>query len=387
MSESSTYTVISTGQLQEDFGLEDVKNSFAKLFKTTPEKAGNYVGVQKILKKDLELAKAKALKSRLEQIGMVIALKEHKSEVKNDGMSLSIEKKQPLKEDTTMTCPKCNLHQQKAEQCTGCGVYVKKLLAPSASDTVIGPSTIIKAPQDTKQDDPQSSAIQAAPTNVSVKQDKALNIKGVGAAAVVAIIGALLWKYITVWFGYEFAIIAIGIGAAVGIVAVMFESQGVATGVICAIFTLLSIFGGKYMAMSHLQETWTQDITAAIEGEEDIYREYYQQDLKAAEAFGDGIDDKKELIAFLSEHGYSEYYSVKNISDAEIADFNEYVVPHLKRITETNPSFEEWLEGSFQENVDAMSTTSLMFLDFGLMGIVFLFLGVGTAFKMGIGEG
>ena len=155
---------------------------------------------------------------------------------------------------------------------------------------------------------------------------------------------------------------------------------------ICAVFTLMSIFGGKYMAMSHMQETWTQDITAAIEGEEDIYREYYQQDLKAAEAFGDGIEDKKELITFLSEHGYSEYYDVENISDAEIADFNEYVVPHLKRITETNPSFEEWLEGSFQENVEAISTTSLMFLDFGIMGIVFLFLGIGTAFKMGLGE-
>jgi hypothetical protein len=140
------------------------------------------------------------------------------------------------------------------------------------------------------------------------------------------------------------------------------------------------------MAMSHLQNTWAEDITAVIEGEEQIYQEYYYQDLRAAEAFGDGIEDKTELIAFLKEHGYEEYYDVDNISDVEIADFNEYVVPHLKRITETKPSFEEWLKGSFQENIQDVSTATLVFFDFGLMGIVFLFLGVGTAFKMGMGN-
>ncbi len=385
MSEMSTYTVISTGQLQEDFGLEEVKNSFAKLFKTTPEKASAYVGVKKILKKNLDHSKAHKLKARLEQIGMVVALKENKQATSADAMSLSVEDKAPTKEDTTMTCPKCNLRQEKAEQCSGCGVYVEKLLAPSATDTVIGQSTIMKAPP--IEDPSNATGITTAPTMQTSSGAKGINLVGIAAAAGVAVVGALLWKYITVWFGYEFAIIAIGIGAGVGIAAVMFESEGVATGIICAIFTLLSIFGGKYMAMSYLQETWSQDITAAIEGEEDIYRDYYQQDLKAAEAFGDGIEDKKELVAFLKEHGYEEYYDVDNISEAEIADFNEYVVPHLKRISETTPSFEEWLQGSFQENVEDLSTSSLVFLDFGLMGILFLLLGVGTAFKMGMGEG
>ena len=379
MNDLSTYMVISTGQLQENFGLEDVKNSFAKLFKTTPEKAGTYVGAQKILKKNLELSKAQALKTRLEQIGMVIALKEHKP-VTTSASSLSIEEKVPTKEDTTMTCPKCNLRQEKAEQCTGCGVYVKKLLAPSANDTIIGQTTIMKKPEVPVQENSEYSS------SLSTSKSKSLKIAGIAAAGVVAVLGALLWKYITVWFGYEFAIIAIGIGFAVGIAAVMFESEGVATGVICAIFTLLSIFGGKYMAMSSLQETWVQDITTAIEGEEETYRKYYEQDIAAAKAFGNGIEDRKELIAFLSEHGYSEFYDVENITGAEIADFNEYVVPHLKRISKTNPTFDEWLKGTFSENVQEMSTASLMFIDFGIMGIVFLFLGVGAAFKMGMGE-
>jgi len=399
MSDASTYSVISTGQIHDDFGITDVQESFAKLFKTTPEKASAYVGAQKILKKDLDHTKAQALKSRLESIGMVISLKEHKPASVADPMALSIEKMAPAKEDTTMTCPKCDLRQEKAEQCSGCGIYVNKLLAPDQS-TVNITSVSTPALKNTKNEsDITLSASTRSDTNsnesevnattitpaISVNKDKSLNIVGIGAAAGAAVVGALLWKYITVWFGYEFAIIAIGIGAAVGIAAVMFESEGVATGIICAIFTLLSIFGGKYMATSSLQESWAQDITSAIVGEEEIYQEYYQQDLKAAETFGDGIEDKEKLVAFLEEYGYLEIYAVDEIGEYEIADFNEHVVPHLKRISETNPSFEEWLKGSFEENIKDLPTASLMFLDFGIMGIVFLFLGIGTAIKMGMG--
>ncbi len=395
MSNGSTFSVISTGQIHDDFGLADVQHSFAKLFKTTPEKASAYVGVQKILKKDLDHTKAQALKSRLESIGMVIALKEHKPDVVSDPKALSIEEMAPAKEDTTMTCPKCNLHQEKAEQCSECGVYVNKLLAPdqSAANIASISTPALKNPNSEADIKPGSNQnaneTKANATTItqaiSVNKDKSLNIVGVAAAAGAAVVGALLWKYITVWFGYEFAIIAIGIGAAIGIAAVMFESEGIATGVICAIFTLLSIFGGKYMVTSSLQESWAQDITSAIAGEEEIYQIYYQQDLKAAEAFGDGIEDKEKLIAFLNDHGYLEIYAVDEISDAEIADFNEFVVPHLKRISETNPSFEEWLKGSFEENIKDLPTATLMFADFGIMGIVFLFLGIGTAFKMGMG--
>ena len=310
-------------------------------------------------------------------------------------MALSIEDKEPTKEDTTMTCPKCDLRQEKAEQCSGCGVFVNKLLAPAQSavnitsvntpalkKTIVDPSVESNTQVNANEAEVNVTTITPA---LSINKEKSLNIIGIAAAAGVAVVGALLWKYITVWFGYEFAIIAIGIGAAVGIAAVMFESEGVATGVICAVLTLFSIFGGKYMATSSLQESWAQDITSAIAGEEELYQEYYQQDLKAAEAFGNGIEDKEELVAFLEEHGYLEIYAVDEIGEYEIEDFNEYVVPHLKRIAETNPNFEEWLKGSFEENIKDLPTASLMFVDFGIMGIVFLFLGIGAAFKMGMG--
>ncbi len=140
------------------------------------------------------------------------------------------------------------------------------------------------------------------------------------------------------------------------------------------------------MAIQSFQDTWANDISTAIEGQEVEFEEYYQQDLKAAEAFSDGVESKEELIKFMNEHGYSEFYEVENITDEEIADFNEYVVPHLKKIAEEQPSFEEWAKGSFGDALNDVSTMELVKSDIGIMGIIFLFLGVGAAFKIGKGD-
>lgn len=198
--------------------------------------------------------------------------------------------------------------------------------------------------------------------------------------------GALIWKYVAAIFGYEHGIIAWGIGAAVGVGASMFGSKGLSTGVICVVFALLAILGGKYMAMESFQSSWSEDITTAIEGQEEEFKQFYQQDLKAAAAFSEGVEGREELLSFLNEHGYMEIYEVDEITDAEIADFNEYVVPHLKNIAEQKSSFEQWLQGSFQENLEDVSTMELVKSDIGIIGIIFFLLGIGSAFKIGKGD-
>lgn len=130
MSHTATYSIISTGKIQDDFGLTDVQTSFAKLFKTTPEHAAAYFGVEKIIKKELVLAEAQTIKTRLEEIGMMVELKENKP-VEFSIDSLALVEKEPTKEENSMTCPKCDLRQEKAEQCTACGVYINKLILPS----------------------------------------------------------------------------------------------------------------------------------------------------------------------------------------------------------------------------------------------------------------
>ncbi len=131
MSDASTYSVISTGKIQDEFGLDDVQENFATLFKTSLERASTYFGVQNVLKKDVGLREAQAFKKRLEEIGMVIELEENKPfDISID--SLSLVEKEPPKSENSMTCPKCDMQQEKAEQCISCGIYVKKMQAPSS---------------------------------------------------------------------------------------------------------------------------------------------------------------------------------------------------------------------------------------------------------------
>ena len=96
-------------------------------------------------------------------------------------------------------------------------MYVNKLLAPdqSAVNSTAVSTPALKKPNDDAGVNPSSNPnpndAQANATTItpvpSVSKDKSLNIIGIAAAAGAAVIGALLWKYITVWFGYEFAII------------------------------------------------------------------------------------------------------------------------------------------------------------------------------------
>ncbi len=134
MNDSSTYTVICTGQIHDDFDLSDVQESFAKLFNTTVDKVSAYFGTQKIVKKKVDSQMAQDLKARLEEIGMVVELEEHAVEDKLKNFSidgLSLVDKEPLKEENSMLCPKCDLRQDKAEQCSACGIYVDKLQVSS----------------------------------------------------------------------------------------------------------------------------------------------------------------------------------------------------------------------------------------------------------------
>jgi hypothetical protein len=125
-----TYSIISTGKIQDDFGLAEVQANFAKLFKTTAEHAAAYLGVEKVINKEVGLEEAQTIKTRLEAIGMMVELRENKPlDFSID--SLSLVEKEPTKEENSMTCPKCDLRQEKAEQCTACGVYVNKLISPS----------------------------------------------------------------------------------------------------------------------------------------------------------------------------------------------------------------------------------------------------------------
>jgi uncharacterized RDD family membrane protein YckC len=159
MNESATYSVVLSGNLKSGFELERVIDGFARLFKVPPEKASRIIGTEFVVKRDLELKVAKSYKEKLSGIGVEVLLQRdggveelalepvHLPDSGDDAQSA------PLSAEE-MICPKCALKQPKAEECSGCGVIVAKVMQraiPSADaeivSQVVEPANIYKAPE------------------------------------------------------------------------------------------------------------------------------------------------------------------------------------------------------------------------------------------------
>jgi len=188
MTESSTYSVLLSGDLKSGFEPEKVVDAFATLFKLTPEKAGNIIGKRFVVKHEVELSVAKAYEEKLSAIGVDVRLE-------RDGGAgeLELEPVQPPAskdgvqvQPGEMICPKCDLIQAKAEECSGCGVFVDKVHKIQEREAEFADAEPEASP--TAPDGEQAQTVAA-------RGDQPATMKWLIAALVVAVLGALLWYF------------------------------------------------------------------------------------------------------------------------------------------------------------------------------------------------
>ncbi|WLQ16730.1 hypothetical protein O5O45_12460 [Hahella aquimaris] len=394
MGRAPTYNVVSNGEINAGFDAQQVANSCAKLFKTTPEKAQALLSKKLVLKKGLDLETARAYVRKLESIGMAATVQEVKPEPTIKAHTLSLEPTEEelrAKEEAAakpaedrVTCPKCNLEQPKADQCAGCGVYMHKV-TPAQEPSEAAQTT--PSPSRPGGNIRNSSAKPGKEDEVTYATDdvEALNPKAIGAAAGAALLGALLWKVIVMSTGYEFSLIAWGIGGAVGFAALAMGGRGIATGIACGVLAFLAIMGGKYMAIQSIQENWFEILTDSGEIDVQDFRPVYDSVIQAAHSYQTDVTDDDSLRNFMIEYGYTEASEPSEVVQFEIDDFKRDFEPELRKVASENPSFEQWVKATFSQEFEGYSTFQLMREDFGLLDVLFLFLGVGTAFQMGSG--
>ncbi|ABC29693.1 conserved hypothetical protein [Hahella chejuensis KCTC 2396] len=394
MGRAPTYNVVSSGEINAGFDAQQVANSCAKLFKTTPEKAQALLSKKLVLKKGLDLETARAYVSKLDSIGVAATVQEVMPEPTLKAHTLSLE---PTEEelrakeeaavkpsDDRITCPKCNLEQPKADQCAGCGVYMHKVAPPVASSEAAQTPATTSRPGGNIRN---SGAKPGKEDEVTYATDdvEAFNPKAIAAAAGAALLGALLWKAIAMTTGYEFSLIAWGIGGAVGFAALALGGRGLVTGVACGLLAFLAIMGGKYMVIQSFQESWFEILADSGEIELQDFRPVYDSVIQAANSYQTDVTDDDSLRNFMIEYGYTEASEPSEVVQFEIDDFKRDFEPELRRVALENPSFEQWVKVTFSQEIEGYSTFQLMREDFGLLDILFLFLGVGTAFQMGSG--
>jgi hypothetical protein len=386
----ATYNVIINGELLPGFESQQVKDMFGQLFKLPPEKTARLLDKRRILKRDVDITKANNLKKNLERIGLVVTLESNglpavaeTKPIPNPNQELNtkpkaeaaqllglslvpMDKEEPQDTDVsiaTVACPKCGADQPaNNEECQGCGVYLHKAISRAS---------------EYKQ---TSAHTDSAATNVS--QANGLNTAGIITGVVAALVGALIWKGIAMMFGIELGIIAWGIGGAIGFVMAVSGGRGQTAAVVCGMLALLAIMGGKYMVYSELQSQ-VSDVLAESSG---AMYEVYENELKAAKAYTE-VRDEQELRQFMVDYAYTDSSYSEDVTADEIAEFHEHVESRLKSYAYTQPDYDEWYKDTIEDDLlQNLSPMGVMKESFGLIDLLFLFLGVTTAARLGYGS-
>lgn len=380
MSENSTYSVITNGETLSGFEKEKALLDFAVLFKISPEKSKSFLQKERAVKKEINLKSAEIYKKKLESIGLAVILKEHSviQEV-NEGLSLSLvptdeelnakseysaetsDEIIPVKNSNTVICPKCQHEQLKeSEQCTGCGVYLHKVL--NQQNDIVKPVPII-ANVETLNNYSDSEEL----TNKSIAY-------GVGAAFV----GALVWNLIANITGYEWGLVAWAIGGLVGFTVAFTGSAGEKAGIVCGVLALVAILGGKFMIYSAMKD---EVLETLAESKVEI-QEVYEQELIAAKAYEEVIGESA-LRKFMISYNYTEAHEVSEVSNVEVEEFKAGDEERLQNFAYQAPSYDEWYQLTVNDQIDDISTFSIIKESLGLTDLAFILFGVFTAFRLG----
>jgi hypothetical protein len=385
MTTSDAYRVVTTGQIVEGFDLDDVRKRLVSVLRLEPAQAECFFEKPRVLKKDVTWASADKLCSQLAKLGVAAQIQDSAPMVasppaeskpalqEEPSLALVQDEADASAEQGTLECPNCQLVQAKSEQCESCGIWFHKF------ESTATPAQPVSAPKAIP-----AAAMQAHDSTVVssdvASESGALSPVAIGAAVGAALIGALVWKFVAVTFEYEFGFIAWAIGGAVGFAAASAGSRGMLAGAVCAVLAFGSIGLGKYWAYSAFVDQFQEAISGAMEYDEDMY-DYYEEEMEDARAFVRGSGSDIFIQRFMAERGYAYATDPGQVSKAELAEFREYVEPRLRDMAQNPPDFEAW-QASSVESLDEISPWAMMREDFGLLDIVFLFLGIGTAFRL-----
>lgn len=392
MSNQAQFSVYSTGHLDTDDSTNPVKQEFAKIFGISEAKAEEYIQKKKLIRKGLTQEQAELYQIKLKKIGLPTLIEPAITNAPAANESINTEVTPPASDGFSLlpvdseseqgipstsgtkvkkgfACPKCEFEQNKAAECVKCGVIFDKLKESSRS--IRGEDTTSSQTNKDNADKRRSGNVESE-GNVVV---------GLGAAAIVACILAFVWKLIAIHTGYELGVVAWAVGGAIGFVAVMFGARGEVPAVACALLAAFAIIGGKYM----IEQYYMEQVDSMFNGElrEEIHAGFqeYQDEISAYQQVQ---HDDYSVKRFMSDYGYTNSDSVTEISDEELNEFREDMAIAVADM-DGMPDFEETMsqlqEVVSEEFASEASFTSVM-QNFGIVGIVFLLLGVGTAYRM-----
>lgn len=211
-----------------------------------------------------------------------------------------------------------------------------------------------------------------------------MRVTAIIAAAVAAVLGALIWALISWKTGYEIGYVAWGIGLVVGLASATVGGRGTAMGVWCGALALAAIFCGKVLANEFSTDTQLREFA-----QEHYNRQYYDELALDAQSL-ETLTDDESYRQFIFDREYVDrevVTTVEEVTQEDIDMFNEYSVPELQQINNGSLPFETWQNNAVENFVSSVqgniSKIESLKESLSLFDLLWAFLGVSTAFKIG----
>ncbi len=204
------------------------------------------------------------------------------------------------------------------------------------------------------------------------------NGKIIGAALGAAVLGAVVWAGIGIKTETEIGWLAWGIGALIGFGTIKAGGAGMRPAVLAAVLAACSICGGRVVLTNHFVNA-ARDQHLSSERFRDELLEMKSDALDFSHLKGE-LDDEA-WAQFLVEHNYVAKDGTQNFDAQALAERRANLIPRLKQLR--TPSGElDYLD-------DVRASYSLLEAlkdNLSPIDILFLLLGIGTAFKMVAGR-
>jgi hypothetical protein len=204
---------------------------------------------------------------------------------------------------------------------------------------------------------------------------------GAVGAAGAGLLGMLGWYLLIKSTGYEIGYAAWGVGVLTGIGArILGRGGSTGLGVWAAGCAFIAVLGGQYLAAKSFADELTGDLETAARQSYDKRLAYAKEALQAQTD-----DEIKRLLAkeAAEEDGTPD---PSQITAEDIQQFRDEELPKLRDFANGKPSREEY-ETDFKSIKDSwMFKFLILKSSFSLFTLLWLFLGMGSAYKLGSGS-
>lgn len=200
---------------------------------------------------------------------------------------------------------------------------------------------------------------------------------GTVGAVVGAFVGMMIWFFLIKATHIEFGIIAWGVGGLTGFVCrVLGAGYSRLLGLVAAACAFLAIVGGELLAT---QSMFDEFLTEALDGA-------YEAAVADAQGAAD-LETDDQIRHYLAEQAEAFGLSIGAavISEEDVQVFRDEDLPKLRELANGRPPKAEY-EESLRQEITAEMRGEVFKASFSFWTLLWLLLGVGSAWRLGTGE-